>query len=107
MGQPVKLPSAVQQDHSLSNLVNQGIGVSRNPCQELGRLPFHQRRKLFCARPRTNQPTDELPVFPKSRTVLDKAHGLIPSNNLAAHHQYGSVGVNSRSFIEEVNGSIR
>ena len=87
-------------DHSLSNLVDQGTGVGHDPRQALGRLPLLQWHEPLHARPRAHQSAHELPEFPKSWTVLGKSQGLVPPDDLSTHHQYGSIGVRSRSFVE-------
>ena len=87
--------------------MDQRTRVGHNPRQALGRLPLLQRHKPLHTRPRADQSTHELPEFPKSWTVLGKSQGSIPPDELATHHQYGSIGVRSRSFVEQVDGGFR
>ena len=87
--------------------MSQRTGVGHNPRHALGRLLLLQRRKLLHARPRPDPPVQVLPDFSESWTIPDKAQDSIPPNDFATHREYGSVGIVSRSFIEEVDGGFR
>jgi len=82
-----------QQNYSLANLLNQRTRVSHNPRHEFGRLPLLQRRKPLHARPRPDQLAHVLSEFPESRTILGQGQGPIPPNDLATHHDHGSIGI--------------
>ena len=88
-----EVPTATSVDYSLSNMARQGTSIGQSPRQEFYDLLLLHSAVLLHTRSCPHRLFHVLPELSEFRTILKKSYGSVPSEDLAAHHSNGAIGV--------------